>query len=76
MSNPEQTTTANGQTLCVYSNKIYIFTYRTKSKHSPYSKSFDTTDSEQSLVMVWAYRMLRKKVLLKSNAYCSCGYCL
>ncbi len=46
MSNPEQTTTANGQTLCVYSNKIYIFTYRTKSKHCPYSKSFDTTDSE------------------------------
>lgn len=46
MSNPEQTTTANGQTLCVYSNSIYTFTYVTKSKHCPYSKSFDTDDSE------------------------------
>lgn len=46
MSNPEQTTTTNGQTLCVYSNSIYIFTYVTKSKHCPYSKSFDTDDSE------------------------------
>ncbi|SAB05595.1 Uncharacterised protein [Enterobacter hormaechei] len=26
MSNPEQSTTANGQTLCVYSNSIYTFT--------------------------------------------------
>ncbi|UWC18913.1 hypothetical protein M5S84_05380 [Enterobacter hormaechei] len=31
MSNPEQSTTANGQTLCVYSNSIYTFTYITKS---------------------------------------------
>ena len=46
MSNPEQSTTANGRTLCVYSNSIYTFTYLTKSKHCPYSKSFDTTDSE------------------------------
>lgn len=46
MSNPEQTTTANGQTLCVYNNSIYTFTYVTKSKHCPYSKSFDTADSE------------------------------
>ncbi|MFP5975379.1 hypothetical protein [Enterobacter mori] len=46
MSNPEQTTTANGQTLCVYSNSIYTFTYVTNSKHCPYSKTFDTDDSE------------------------------
>ncbi|WP_270094239.1 hypothetical protein [Enterobacter kobei] len=46
MSNPEQTTTANGQTLCVYSNSIYTFTYITKSKRCPYSKSFDVSESE------------------------------
>lgn len=46
MSNPEQKTTANGQTLCVYSNSIYTFTYMTKSKHCPYSKTFDTEKSE------------------------------
>ncbi|EMO1639031.1 TPA: hypothetical protein N6K51_003032 [Escherichia coli] len=46
MSNPEQSTMANGQTLCVYSNSIYTFTYVTKSNHCPYSKSFDTADSE------------------------------
>ncbi|WP_436857885.1 hypothetical protein [Citrobacter tructae] len=46
MSNPEQTTTANGQTLCVYSNSIYTFTYLAKSKHCPYSRSFDVADSE------------------------------
>lgn len=46
MSNPEQSTRANGQTLCVYSNSIYTFTYVTKSKHCPYSKSFDVSESE------------------------------
>lgn len=46
MSNPEQSTTENGRTLCVYSNSIYTFTYVTKSKHCPHSKSFDTTDSD------------------------------
>ncbi|MFB5641435.1 hypothetical protein [Kluyvera ascorbata] len=46
MSNPEQTTTANGQTLCVYSNSIYTFTYLTKSKHCPFSKTFDTSQTE------------------------------
>ncbi|EKL1154879.1 MULTISPECIES: hypothetical protein [Klebsiella] len=46
MSNPEQSTTANGQTLCVYSNSIYTFTFVTRSKHCPYSKSFDTDESE------------------------------
>jgi len=46
MSNPEQSNTANGQTLCVYSNSIYTFTFVTKSKKCPYSKSFDSADSE------------------------------
>ncbi|MFV9348275.1 hypothetical protein ABQ428_12280 [Citrobacter freundii] len=46
MSNPEQSTTESGRTLCIYSNSIYTFTYITKSKHCPYSKSFDTADSE------------------------------
>ena len=46
MSNPEQSTTENGRTLCVYSNSIYTFTYITKSKHCPYSKSFDVAESE------------------------------
>jgi hypothetical protein len=46
MSDPDQSTTASGQTLCVYSNSIYTFTFVTKSKHCPYSKTFDTGDSE------------------------------
>jgi hypothetical protein len=46
MSDPDQSTTANGQTLCVYSNSIYTFTFVTKSKNCPYSKTFDTADSE------------------------------
>ncbi|ASO27397.1 hypothetical protein E5A44_06670 [Salmonella enterica subsp. enterica serovar Lubbock] len=46
MRNPEQTTTENSRTLCVYSNSIYTFTYITKSKHCPYSRTFDTVDRE------------------------------
>lgn len=46
MNDPKQTTTENGQTLCVYSNSIYTFTYITKSKKCPYSKSFDTANRE------------------------------
>lgn len=46
MNNPEQSTTGNGKTLCVYSNSIYTFTYITKSKHCPSIKTFDTNDSE------------------------------
>ncbi|URE99252.1 hypothetical protein LK764_19505 [Enterobacter hormaechei] len=46
MSNPKQPTTENGRTLCVYSNSIYTFTYVTSSKHCPYSRTFDTADSE------------------------------
>ncbi|KAB8148227.1 hypothetical protein FNV34_13000 [Raoultella ornithinolytica] len=46
MSAPEQSTTVSGQTLCVYSNSIYTFTYVTKSKHCPYSKTFDTDEAK------------------------------
>ncbi|AYU95124.1 hypothetical protein EEI76_08525 [Enterobacter cloacae] len=46
MSNPVQTTTENGIILCVYSNNVYTFVYKTRSKHCPYSKSFDTSNSE------------------------------
>lgn len=44
MSDPEQSTTASGLTLCVYSI-VSTFTYITKSKHCPYSKSFDLAES-------------------------------
>ncbi|EPG2748024.1 hypothetical protein ACJWUX_02560 [Klebsiella pneumoniae] len=46
MSNPEQSSTANGKTLCVYSNSIYTLTFVTESQHCPYSKSFDIVDSK------------------------------
>ena len=46
MSNPEQTTTANEQTLCVYSNSIYTFSYITKSKQGPFSTNFDVSESQ------------------------------
>ncbi|MFP2832812.1 hypothetical protein ACLETW_02385 [Citrobacter portucalensis] len=46
MSAPEQSITANGQTLCVYSNSIYTFVHKTKSKRCPYSKTFDIDDRE------------------------------
>ncbi|MCS3430590.1 hypothetical protein M2387_001119 [Klebsiella sp. BIGb0407] len=46
MNAPEQSTTANGQTLCVYSNSIYTFTHVKKSKKCPYTKTFKTEDAE------------------------------
>ncbi|MBZ7863454.1 hypothetical protein FML59_17810 [Klebsiella variicola] len=46
MNAPEQSTTESGQTLCIYSSSSYTFTYVTKSKHCPYSKTFDTEDAE------------------------------
>ncbi|HHA1957200.1 TPA: hypothetical protein ACOEAN_001143 [Enterobacter asburiae] len=47
MSNPVQTTTENGMTLCVYGNNVYTFVYKTRSKHCPYSKSFNTSDDDK-----------------------------
>lgn len=48
LSGPEQSTTANGQTLCVYSNTIFTFTYVTKSKHCPNSKTFESSENLKS----------------------------
>ncbi|HHC0970554.1 TPA: hypothetical protein ACN7T5_005149 [Klebsiella pneumoniae] len=45
MTNPQQETTENGKTLCIYENSIYSFTYFTKGS-CPYAKTFDTEDSE------------------------------
>lgn len=46
MTNPQQETTENGKTLCTYQNNIYLFTYTTSAQHCPYTKTFDTEDSE------------------------------
>lgn len=49
MSNPEQSTTANGQTLCVYSSSIYTFTFTTRSKNARTARrSTPTTANEIS----------------------------
>lgn len=45
MTNPQQETTENGKTLCIYENSIYSFTYLTMGK-CPYAKTFNTEDSE------------------------------
>ncbi|HKN04137.1 MAG TPA: hypothetical protein VJY31_09360 [Buttiauxella sp.] len=45
MVNPEEEQTENGKTLCTYQNSIYTFTYITKSKNCPYTKTFNTEDS-------------------------------
>lgn len=45
MTDPQQETTENGETLCTYENSIYLFTYVTKGK-CPYTKTFDTDDSK------------------------------
>ncbi|WP_407081229.1 hypothetical protein [Klebsiella michiganensis] len=46
MTNPEEEQTENGKTLCTYQNSIYVFTYITKGK-CPYTKTFNTEDSEE-----------------------------
>ncbi len=45
MTDPQEEQTENGKTLCIYENSIYTFTYLTKGK-CPYTKTFDTEDSE------------------------------
>ncbi|MCP5978493.1 hypothetical protein NL364_28800 [Klebsiella pneumoniae] len=45
MTNPQQETTENGKTLCIYENSIYTFTYITEGA-CPYARTFDTEDSE------------------------------
>ena len=46
MTNPQEEQTENGKTLCVYENTNYLFTYVTKGK-CPYTKTFNTEDSEE-----------------------------
>jgi len=31
----------------IYSNNVYTFVYKTRSKHCPYNKGFDTSDDEK-----------------------------
>ena len=46
MSNPDEQELAGGKLLCVYSNSIYTFTIVTRSTSCPYTRTFDTEDSE------------------------------
>ncbi|MHC7565783.1 hypothetical protein KFB76_004035 [Klebsiella pneumoniae] len=46
MTNPQEEQTENGKTLCIYQNSIYTFTYITKGA-CPYTKTFNTEDSEE-----------------------------
>lgn len=46
MSNPQQETSEDGKRICIYSNSIYTFTLVTLSQKCPYSRTFDTDDSE------------------------------
>lgn len=46
MSDPQEETTADGRRVCIYSNSIYTFTTVTRSQNCPYSKTFDTEDSD------------------------------
>lgn len=46
LTNPQQETTENGKTLCIYENSNYTFTYITKGS-CPYAKTFNTEDSEK-----------------------------
>ncbi|EOZ0910249.1 TPA: hypothetical protein MIH68_16335 [Klebsiella pneumoniae] len=46
MTAPQEEQTENGKTLCTYQNNIYLFTYTTSAQHCPYTKTFDTEDSE------------------------------
>ena len=46
MTDPDESTTDNGKTLCVYENAMYTFTFVTRAQSCPYAKTFDTEDSE------------------------------
>ncbi|MBJ9633335.1 hypothetical protein I5532_11880 [Citrobacter freundii] len=47
MSNPDEQELKGGKRLCTYENSIYLFTLVTRSQSCPYSKTFDTSDSEK-----------------------------
>lgn len=46
LSYPDEQEIAGGKLLCVYSNSIYTFTIVTRSTSCPYTRTFDTEDSE------------------------------
>ncbi|EOA2171304.1 hypothetical protein L467_03411 [Klebsiella pneumoniae BIDMC 31] len=46
MVSPQEEQTENGKTLCIYENANYTFTYTTKGS-CPYTKTFNTEDSEK-----------------------------
>lgn len=46
MSDPQEEAIDGGKRLCIYSNNIYTFTTVTRSLHCPYTRTFDTEDSE------------------------------
>ncbi|MCT4714594.1 hypothetical protein MUA01_06300 [Enterobacteriaceae bacterium H18W14] len=48
MSHPEEQELEGGkQRLCLYESSQYLFTLVTRSQSCPYSKTFDTSDSEK-----------------------------
>ncbi|WP_318388238.1 hypothetical protein [Enterobacter sp.] len=47
MNNPDEQELKGGKMLCTYENSIYLFTLVTRSQSCPYSKTFDTSDSEK-----------------------------
>ncbi|HEY2451390.1 MAG TPA: hypothetical protein VGI71_01980 [Scandinavium sp.] len=47
MSNPDEQELKGGKRLCTYENNIYLFTLLTHSQSCPYTKTFDTEDSEK-----------------------------
>ncbi|EIW3877595.1 MULTISPECIES: hypothetical protein [Enterobacteriaceae] len=47
MSNPDEQELKGGKRLCTYENNIYLFTLVTRSQSCPYSKTFNTKDSEK-----------------------------
>lgn len=46
MSNPDEQKLTGGKLLCVYSNSLYTFTLVTRSTSCPYTRTFNTEDSE------------------------------
>ncbi|MBJ9234050.1 hypothetical protein GHV37_05240 [Citrobacter koseri] len=47
MSNPDEQELQGGKRSCTYENSIYLFTFVTRSQTCPYSKTFNTEDSEK-----------------------------
>ncbi|WP_202304700.1 hypothetical protein [Dryocola clanedunensis] len=47
ISNPEEQELKGGKRLCIYESSLYLFTLVTRSQSCPYSKTFDSSDSEK-----------------------------